>query len=120
MELQELCRRWWYALQRALRYRRAETDHATARVLLLARIGVIGNPLCYLVWHRLWPVEFESIALRVVAVLLCVAGLFARRFNRRWLGVYLLIALSYILPFFFTVMCVMNHSTAIWTESLLI
>lgn len=119
-ELVETGGRWRHALLKWLRLGRAKRDHATTRVVLLSWVGALGHPLCYLVWHRLWPVEFESVPLRAVGVALCVVGLFARRFSRRWLDIYLLVTLSYVLSFFFTFMCLMNHAGAIWTESLLI
>jgi two-component system CAI-1 autoinducer sensor kinase/phosphatase CqsS len=109
-----------YRLLRALHLGRGQADYATRRVILIAAVGAVANPLCYLLWHRLWPAEFESATLRLVAVALCGLGLFAGRFSQRWLEAYLLAALSYILPFFFTFMCLMNHATPVWTESLLI
>ena len=115
-----LARKAGYQLLRALYLGRGQADYATRRVVLIAAFGAVANPLCYLLWHRLWPVEFESALLRLVAVALCGLGLFAGRFNRCWLELYLLVALSYILPFFFTFMCLMNHATPVWTESLLI
>ncbi|MGV7209004.1 sensor histidine kinase [Oxalobacteraceae bacterium A2-2] len=111
-------RRTWRQLRPAARDSR--TSYAVTRVLLLARIGALGNPLCYLLWHRVWPAEYESLPLRAVAMALCLLGLFARRFPRRWLDAYLVVALAYILPFFFTYMCLRNHAGPIWTESLLV
>jgi two-component system CAI-1 autoinducer sensor kinase/phosphatase CqsS len=119
-DLIQLARKSVRHLLRMLRLGRGQTDYATRRVVLVAAFGVIANPLCYLLWHRLWPAEFESVPLRLVGVALCGVGLFAGRFRQRWLNLYLLIALSYSLPFFFTFMCLMNHATPVWTESLLI
>ncbi|MFA9219486.1 MAG: sensor histidine kinase [Sphingomonadaceae bacterium] len=99
---------------------RGQADYATRRVVLVAAFGMLANPLCYWLWHRLWPAEFESAPLRAAAVALCALGLFAGHFSQRWLQRYLLVALSYVLPFFFTFMCLMNHATPVWTESLLI
>ncbi len=118
--LTQLARKSAYQLLRALYLGRGQADYATRRVILIAAFGTVANPLCYLLWHRLWPVEFESAPLRLMAVALCGLGLFAGRFNRWWLERYLLVALSYTLPFFFTFMCLMNHATPVWTESLLI
>lgn len=96
------------------------SDHATTRVMLLGLIGAIAHPLCYLVWHRLWPETYESPLLRVIAVALCLLGLGARRFSRRGLQLYQLVVFSYALAFFFTFMCLMNHASPVWAESLLI
>src|SRR5476649_2516576 len=95
-------------------------DHATTRVMALCLLGAIANPLCYLVWHRLWPENYESLALRVVAVALCLVSLGARRFSRRALKLYQIIVFSYALSFFFTFMCLMNHASPVSAEALLV
>jgi two-component system CAI-1 autoinducer sensor kinase/phosphatase CqsS len=106
-------------LQSVLLYHGRE-DHATVRVLLLACIGTVGMPLYYVIWRHFFPQEYESLPLRMVGILLCAIGLFARQFSRQMLKLYLLVALSYIFPFFFTFMFLMNHASGVWSESLLI
>jgi two-component system CAI-1 autoinducer sensor kinase/phosphatase CqsS len=106
-------------LQSVLLYHGRE-DHATVRVLLLACIGTVGMPLYYVIWRHFFPQEYESLPLRMVGILLCAIGLFARQFSRQMLNLYLLVALSYIFPFFFTFMFLMNHASGVWSESLLI
>ena len=71
---------------------------------MLAAVGTVAMPLYYLLWHNFFPQAYENLTLRLTGVGICVAGLFARRFSARWLSRYLLFALSYILPFFFTFM----------------
>ena len=100
--------------------RRPRSDHATTRVVLLCLIGAVANPLCYLVWHRLWPELYESLPLRVVAVALCLLSLGARRFSRRGLRLYQIVVFSYALSFFFTFMCLMNHASPVSAEALLV
>ncbi len=106
-------------LQNLLHYR-AQEQHATMRVLLLAAIGTVSMPLYYLIWQRFFPQEYESLPLRALGIVLCLLGLFARRYNPRLLHLYLLLTLSYVLPFFFTYMFLMNHASGVWGESLLI
>nr|WP_229211483.1 MULTISPECIES: HAMP domain-containing sensor histidine kinase [unclassified Duganella] len=106
-------------LQSLLLYHGRE-DHALVRVLLLASIGTVGMPLYYVIWQNFFPQEYESLPLRLLGILLCALGLFARQFSRRMLHVYLLVTLSYIFPFFFTFMFLMNHGSGVWSESLLI
>lgn len=106
-------------LQSLLLYHGRE-DHATVRVLLLASIGTVGMPLYYVIWQHFFPQEYESLPLRMLGILLCAIGLFARQFSRQMLNLYLLVALSYIFPFFFTFMFLMNHASGVWGESLLI
>lgn len=106
-------------LQNLLHYREQE-QHATMRVLLLAGIGTVSMPLYYLIWQRFFPQEYESLPLRALGIVLCLLGLFARRYSPRLLHLYLLVTLSYVLPFFFTYMFLMNHASGVWGESLLI
>lgn len=98
----------------------APHEHLARRVAMLAAVGIVAMPLYYLLWQFFFPQAYENLTLRLTGVGICVAGLFARRFSARWLSRYLLLALSYILPFFFTFMFVMNHAASIWRESLLI
>ncbi|MFC7654883.1 sensor histidine kinase [Pseudoduganella danionis] len=97
-----------------------QEQHATKRVLLLAGIGTVCMPLYYLIWHHYFPQEYESVPLRALGIALCMLGLFARRYRPRILHAYLLLTLSYVLPFFFTYMFLMNHASGVWGESLLI
>jgi len=106
-------------LQSLLLYHGRE-DHATVRVLLLACIGTVGMPLYYVIWQNFFPQEYESLPLRMLGILLCAIGLFARQFSRQMLNLYLLVTLSYIFPFFFTFMFLMNRASGVWDESLLI
>ncbi|MEV4779716.1 sensor histidine kinase [Burkholderia sp. LMU1-1-1.1] len=118
--LQARWKRWQHGLVQSLLLYHGREDHATVRVLLLACIGTVGMPLYYVIWQHFFPQEYESLPLRMVGILLCALGLFARQFTRRMLDLYLLVALSYIFPFFFTFMFVMNHASGVWGESLLI
>lgn len=89
-------------------------------MMLLASIGALAMPLYYAVWHYFLPQNYESLTLRLIGVVLCLIGVFARRFTPRALNLYLLIALTYIFPFFFTFMFLMNQGSSVWAESLLI
>ena len=116
----ERCKRWLHALLQSLLLYHGREDHATVRVLLLACIGTVGMPLYYVIWRHFFPQEYESLSLRLIGILLCALGLFARQFSPKMLNLYLLVALSYIFPFFFTFMFLMNHASGVWSESLLI
>ena len=118
--LQARWKRWQHGLVQSLLLYHGREDHAIVRVLLLACIGTVGMPLYYVIWQHFFPQEYESLPLRMLGILLCALGLFARQFTRRMLDLYLLVALSYIFPFFFTFMFVMNHASGVWGESLLI
>ncbi|OYO30495.1 sensor histidine kinase [Janthinobacterium sp. PC23-8] len=111
---------WRRRLRHSLLQERASPQNLAARVALLAAVGTVTLPLYYLLWQFFFPQAYENLSLRLTGVLICVVGLFARRLPPRWLSLYLLVALSYVLPFFFTFMFVMNHASPIWSESLLI
>lgn len=118
--LPERWKRWQHGLVQSLLHYHGREDHATVRVLLLASIGTVGMPLYYVIWQHFFPQEYETLPLRLLGILLCALGLFARQFSRRMLNLYLLVTLSYIFPFFFTFMFLMNHASGVWSESLLI
>lgn len=118
--LHERWKRWQHGLVQSLLLYHGREDHATVRVLLLACIGTVGMPLYYVIWRHFFPQEYESLPLRLLGILLCALGLFARQFSRPMLNLYLLVTLSYIFPFFFTLMFLMNHASGVWSESLLI
>ncbi|NRR30105.1 HAMP domain-containing histidine kinase [Oxalobacteraceae bacterium] len=120
---QGLHERWKRGQQRlvqSLLHYHSRDDHATARVLLLAGIGTVCMPLYYVFWQYFFPQHYENAPLRLIGVVLCVIGLFARGFSKYWLDVYLFVALSYIFPFFFTFMFLMNDASGVWSESLLV
>jgi two-component system CAI-1 autoinducer sensor kinase/phosphatase CqsS len=118
--LQDRWKRWQHGLLQSLLLYHGHDRHTTVRVLLLACIGTVGMPLYYVIWQHFFPQEYESLPLRMLGILLCAMGLFARQFSRALLDLYLLVALSYIFPFFFTFMFAMNHASGVWSESLLI
>jgi two-component system CAI-1 autoinducer sensor kinase/phosphatase CqsS len=118
--LPERWKRWQHGLLQSLLQYHGREDHATVRVLLLSCIGTVGMPLYYVIWQHFFPQQYESLPLRLLGILFCALGLFARQFSRQMLNLYLLVALSYIFPFFFTFMFLMNHASGVWGESLLI
>jgi two-component system CAI-1 autoinducer sensor kinase/phosphatase CqsS len=95
-------------------------EYAATRVVMLCWVGAIAIPACYVTWRFFLPQNYENVVLRCIGIGLCVIGLFARRFSKRELDVFLLIALSYLIPFFFTFMFLMNHASPVWTQTLLV
>jgi two-component system CAI-1 autoinducer sensor kinase/phosphatase CqsS len=96
-------------------------SHASTRFMMLAWVGCIGLPLYYAVWTWWFPQEFESLALRLVGVALCLPAVCSRQpFAERVMPAYIFIGVTYVLPFFFSFMYLMNHGAAVWTQSLLI
>ncbi|MES2741924.1 MAG: HAMP domain-containing sensor histidine kinase [Pseudomonadota bacterium] len=115
--LRDQWKRWQGGMTESLRGRH---EHARMRVTLLAWVGTICMPLFYVIWHFFFAQEYESPTLRAIGFVLCVIGLFARRFSNRWLDIYLAVALTYLFAFFFSFMFLMNHASAVWTQSLLV
>jgi two-component system CAI-1 autoinducer sensor kinase/phosphatase CqsS len=111
-----------FVLRRLLQpQRQLENDHDAARFLFLAWIGCVGMPLYYVVWTVWFPQEFESLDLRTLGLALCLMSLWSRRlFKGRYLRLFQFIAVTYMLPFFFSFMFLMNHGSAVWSQSLLV
>jgi two-component system CAI-1 autoinducer sensor kinase/phosphatase CqsS len=98
-----------------------QREHAAMRLHFLAWVGCLGMPLYYLIWTIWFPQKFESLALRALGVAICLpAMLFPRRIKGGWLRAYEFIGVTYLLPFFFSFMFLMNHGAAVWGESLLV
>ena len=96
-------------------------DHTSMRYLLLAWAGCILMPAYYLVWTYLFPQDYESLTLRLVGVAICLPAYWASRlFAAPFREAYLFVGITYLLPFFFTFMYLMNHGSAVWSQSLLI
>ncbi|WP_229423568.1 sensor histidine kinase [Massilia frigida] len=95
--------------------------HATGPFIVLAWIGFLGMPAYYSIWTYWFPQEFESLALRLIGAALCLPALAPGRLLRgRFVHAYLFIAVTYVLPFQFAFMYLMNHGSAVWSQSLLI
>jgi two-component system CAI-1 autoinducer sensor kinase/phosphatase CqsS len=99
-------------------------DHLATRLQFLAWIGIVGMPIYYFVWTVLFPQQYESLALRLSGVALCLPPLFVKRLpwlsRPRNMQIYEFISITYVLPFFFTYMFLMNNGAAVWGESLLV
>jgi two-component system CAI-1 autoinducer sensor kinase/phosphatase CqsS len=98
-----------------------QQEHAVARQHFLAWVGCIGMPVYYLIWTTWFPQKFESAGLRVLGVVLCLPALLCpRKIKGNWLRAYEFIGVTYVLPFFFSFMFLMNEGSAVWGESLLL
>jgi two-component system CAI-1 autoinducer sensor kinase/phosphatase CqsS len=98
-----------------------ERSLVAVRLRFLAWVGCLGMPLYYVVWTWLFPQPFESLALRLLGMGLCLPAMFLpRHAGGRLLQVYEFAGVTYVLPFFFSYMFLMNHGSAVWGESLLV
>ena len=114
-------RRLQQFLLRSLQRYERKFDHATWRYIVLAWIGCLGMPAYFLVWTYWFPQEYESLPLRLAGAALCLPAPWAGRlFPGRARALYLFVAATYVLPFQFTFLYLMNHGSSVWTQSLLI
>lgn len=119
--LHERWQGWQQAANRWFLDYNQQHDSIVKRLFFLAWIAIIGMPLYYVVWSYWYPQPYENLGLRIFGVVLCLPAVFARHLpQNRWLPVYFFIGLSYVLPFFFTFMFLMNEGSPVWSESLLI
>jgi len=96
-------------------------DHDTVRFLFLAWVGCVGMPLYYVLWTVYFPQQFESIQLRAYGLALCILSVCSRRmFRGRFLRAFDFAAITYMLPFFFCYMFLMNHGSPAWSQSLIV
>jgi two-component system CAI-1 autoinducer sensor kinase/phosphatase CqsS len=96
-------------------------DQAALRLRCLAWLGCFSMPLYYAVWAWWFPQPYESAPLRAVGFAVCVGALLLPRAARRpWLRIYEFVGVTYVLPFFFTFMFLMNGASAVWAQSLLV
>ena len=87
-------------------------------MLPIAICGVIGMPMYYLIWMDLFPQPFESLPLRLLGGLLCVAVCTKRFWPEKYRNsigpVLWYVTIVYCLPFFFTFMLLMNGGSPVW------
>lgn len=91
------------------------------RIMMIGWIAFIGFPLYYWIWKYVFPQPYESIVLRLGGMLCAAPLLGARRWVKSsYFYMYTHAALTYMLPFFFTFMFLMNNANPVWSQSLLI
>lgn len=96
--------------------------HAQRKIRAAAIIGVLGFPTFYVVWTWVLPQPFESPLLRAIGTLLCLALALSPWWPRGWrrfVVPFSYFTFLYSLPFFFTLMLLLNHSNATWQMSTL-
>jgi two-component system CAI-1 autoinducer sensor kinase/phosphatase CqsS len=69
----------------------------------------------YFIWRLVYPNDYESLCVRLIAAAICIPALFVRNIPRRaepWLPIYWTVALAFVLPFVFGYMLAMNAAVA--------
>lgn len=119
--IRECWQAWQHAANQWFLDYHQQHDSTVKRLFFLAWVAIVGMPLYYVVWSYWFPQPYENLGLRFFGVVLCLPAIFAQHFSqRKWLPVYFFIGLTYVLPFFFTFMYLMNEGSSVWSESLLI
>jgi two-component system CAI-1 autoinducer sensor kinase/phosphatase CqsS len=112
--LQQTLVRWMQRYER-------QFDQETWRFVVLSWVGCIGMPAYYLIWTYWFPQHFDSLSLRLVGAALCLPAPWAARvLGGRLRSSYLFVGVTYVLPFQFAFLYLMNHGSEIWGQSLLI
>lgn len=96
--------------------------HAHSKIRAAALIGVIGFPGFYLIWTYLIPQPFESVLLRGIGTACCLVLATApywRPAMQKYVVPLSYITFLYCLPFFFTLMQLLNGSNPVWQMSTL-
>jgi two-component system, CAI-1 autoinducer sensor kinase/phosphatase CqsS len=96
--------------------------HAQRKIWAAAAIGVFGFPIFYLAWTYILPQPYDSLTLRGIGTVLCLALALARWWPaewRRYVVPFSYFTFLYCLPFFFTLMLLLNGSNATWQMSTL-
>ena len=96
--------------------------HAQRKINAAAFIGVFGFPIFYMAWMYVLPQPYESIPLRAIGTGLCFLLVVTRWWPiaaRRYIVPFSYFTFLYCLPFFFTLMLLLNHSNATWEMSTL-
>ena len=92
-------------------------QYAEPFMVTLAIIGIVGNPLFYLVWTLLIPQPFEDLGVRLAISAVCVPIAFHKRWPsalRRWLPLYWHAALLIAVPFQFSLFMFLNQYSLPW------
>jgi two-component system CAI-1 autoinducer sensor kinase/phosphatase CqsS len=96
--------------------------HAQRKIRAAAVIGVFGFPIFYFVWTYVLPQPYDSIPLRAVGTVLCLALALTQWWPvraRRYIVPFSYFTYLYCLPFFFTLQLLLNKSNATWEMSTL-
>jgi two-component system, CAI-1 autoinducer sensor kinase/phosphatase CqsS len=96
--------------------------HAERKIRAAAFIGVFGFPIFYFVWAYVLPQPYESFSLRAIGAGLCLLLVVAPWWPpaaQKYVVPFSYFTFLYCLPFFFTLMLLLNSSNETWQMSTL-
>jgi two-component system, CAI-1 autoinducer sensor kinase/phosphatase CqsS len=82
---------------------------------LLGYTGVICLISYYFIWRIVYPESFESFVVRFIGALVCIPAILSRNIPkdlRKWLPLYWMVGLTYVLPFVFGYLLAQNAANA--------
>ncbi len=107
------------ALRRALA-RSAET--AEPLMVTAGLLGMIGQPLFYLIWRYVFPQPYENLTVRLIGGALCLPLVFKDRWPERLLPLrplYWVLTVFYNLPLLFSFFLLSNDLSQVWLLSMI-
>lgn len=91
-----------------------------AQYIAFGMFGILNYPIFYLIWIFYNKKSYESLALRLVATILCLILLLKNFWPQKlkpWLPLYWYFTLLFCLPFFFFFMLFKNNGANVWLMS---
>lgn len=86
-------------------------------IITLGVVGFLGHIFYWILWTYIDPQIYESLLLRLIGAISCLLLLLDLKFKnifRQDFDLYWMFAVSYNLPFFFTVYLIQNQYSGIW------
>jgi signal transduction histidine kinase len=83
---------------------------------MLGWAGVICLISYYFIWRAVYPASFESLPVRCLGAIVCIPAILSKRLPKpmiRWLPLYWMVGLTYVLPFVFGYMLAQNAANSL-------
>jgi two-component system CAI-1 autoinducer sensor kinase/phosphatase CqsS len=109
-------------LSAAAEIARRHFERVEPNLVPIVIVGIIGFPLYWVVWAKLFPQPYESLGLRLVGAALCLPLALKHLWPKRWhrgMRLWWYGMLLYSLPFFFNYLSIRNEFSFVWQMSTL-
>jgi two-component system CAI-1 autoinducer sensor kinase/phosphatase CqsS len=112
--------KWFRSYVRSLTAAGSE-DAQSNRLIMIGWVAIFGFPLYGWIWSAVYPQVYENFPLRFLGMAIAFPFLFSLRIQeKKWMELYSYAAITYMAPYFFTFMFLMNDGSSVWSQSLLI
>jgi len=98
----------------------AET--AEAFMVTAGLLGLVGQPLFYLIWRYVFPQPYENLTLRMIGSALCVPAILKEHWPerlQRWRPLYWVLGVLYNVPLLFSYFLLQNELSQVWLLSMI-